>query len=178
MPNAPQIVAVLLLFTSAPPVVTNSQQAPSQPACAASEHRQFDFWIGRWEVKRPDGRVAGTNVIRREHGGCVLIESWTGAGGMTGSSVNAYNPVTKRWHQTWADSSGTLLLIDGEWREGALRLAGEMFGPQGRQQTRITWTPLSGGRLRQMWETSGDEGRTWRTAFDGLYEKLPTGAPQ
>jgi hypothetical protein len=28
------------------------------PACSAAEHRQFDFWIGRWEVFTPDGAVS------------------------------------------------------------------------------------------------------------------------
>jgi hypothetical protein len=88
---------------------------------------------------------------------------------LTGTSVNAFNPVTRRWHQTWADSSGTVLMIDGEWRDGAMRMAGEMYGPKGRQQTRITWTPLADGRVRQVWETSNDDGRTWSVAFDGLY---------
>ena len=32
-------------------------QAPAAPplACQSAEHRQFDFWIGEWEVFLPDG---------------------------------------------------------------------------------------------------------------------------
>jgi hypothetical protein len=101
----------------------------------------------------------------------VILESWTGARGMTGSSVNAYNPVTKRWHQTWADSAGTLLTLDGEWRDGAMRLEGDMASPGGRQRSRITWTPLEDGRVRQTWENSVD-GRTWRKAFEGVYKRM------
>ena len=29
------------------------QAAP--PACSSAEHRQFDFWVGDWQVHRPDG---------------------------------------------------------------------------------------------------------------------------
>ncbi len=32
----------------------------------------------------------------------------------------------------------------------------------------ITWTPNADGSVRQHWETSED-GKTWKTAFDGLY---------
>ena len=34
---------------------------------------------------------------------------------------------------------------------------------------RITWTPLEGGVVRQLWETSKDGGRTWAVVFDGRY---------
>ena len=36
---------------------------------------------------------------------------------------------------------------------------------------RITWTPLPDGRVRQLWESSIDAGRTWAVAFDGFYAK-------
>ena len=36
---------------------------------------------------------------------------------------------------------------------------------------RITWTPLDGGRVRQLWEQSQDQGKTWKSVFDGTYSK-------
>jgi hypothetical protein len=36
-------------------------------------------------------------------------------------------------------------------------------------QNRITWTPHPDGSVRQLWEQSTDEGKTWQVAFDGLY---------
>lgn len=36
----------------------------------------------------------------------------------------------------------------------------------------ITWTPLGDGRIRQHWQVSNDEGKTFSTAFDGYYERL------
>ena len=41
---------------------------------------------------------------------------------------------------------------------------------------RITWTPLDGGRVRQHWESTTDGGKTWVTAFDGLYTRRATAA--
>ena len=38
---------------------------------------------------------------------------------------------------------------------------------------RITWSKLDGGRVRQLWESSTDDGRTWSVAFDGTYVPKP-----
>jgi len=148
-------------------------QAPPAPrfGCSAPEYRQFDFWIGDWEVLNAKGDVAGTNVITREFDGCVIQERWRGARGMTGSSFNTYDPTTRKWHQTWVDNTGTLLTLDGEFRDGAMRLEGRGAGPNGVTRNRVTWTPLEGGRVRQLWEISKDEGKTWTVAFDGTYRK-------
>ena len=149
--------------------------APAQapPGCTAPEHRQFDFWLGEWTVRDPAGKVVGENRIISLHKGCVLYESWTGAGGFTGSSLNIYDAERRKWHQTWVDVSGALLLLDGEFRDGRMTLAGKS-APDAKgivTLQRITWTPLSDGRVRQLWESSKDAGATWTTAFDGYYTK-------
>jgi hypothetical protein len=148
-------------------------QAPAaQPACSSAEHRQFDFWIGDWEVKRADGKPAGRNVITREHGGCVIHEQYTGVTGYTGASLNMYDPGRKRWHQTWVDNAGLLLELNGEFTNGAMVLRGETLDAQGKATLgRITWTPRADGTVRQVWEQSTDGGATWVVAFDGIYSK-------
>ena len=37
--------------------------------CSGAEYRQFDFWLGEWEVES-GGKRAGTNRITRVQGGC------------------------------------------------------------------------------------------------------------
>ena len=61
------------------------------PPCAGAEHRQFDFWLGDWEVSDPAGKRVGHNRIEAAHGGCALIEHWTSVAGVTGTSVNLYD---------------------------------------------------------------------------------------
>ena len=86
--------------------------------CEAGDHRQFDFWLGDWNVYAPDGKLAGVNSISSEYEGCVLHERYSTDRGFSGESLNAYDPVRKVWHQTWVDSSGTLLLLEGGLRFG------------------------------------------------------------
>lgn len=133
------------------------------------EDRQFDFWLGEWEVRTAEGALAGRNRITRLFDGRGLREEWTGESGLRGTSLNAFDAARGRWHQTWVDSAGTVLLLDGELRDGAMVLEGAT--PDGRH--RITWSLLDGDpdRLRQHWEISPD-GVTWETAFDGRYTRL------
>lgn len=156
------VAAPIAQAADAPPATANP------PPCSAPEHRQFDFWLGDWDVRGPAGKVVGRNVITRLHGDCVVFESWTSANGkVTGTSFNLYNAAGKRWHQTWVDSSGSLLQLDGGLQDGRMVLV----SAPAPAMNRITWTPLPDGRVRQLWEASSDNGTTWQTAFDGYYEK-------
>jgi hypothetical protein len=167
---------LLLLFSMAPLLVAAQEDAPAQdPAgpCDAPEYRQFDFWIGDWNVMAND-QVAGTNSVRAIHGGCVLQENWqgAGAGGISGSSFNVFDRASGQWHQTWVDAGGTLLQLDGALVDGSMVLAGSRPAQNGGTALhRISWTPNEDGTVRQLWETSLDGGDSWSVLFDGLYIK-------
>lgn len=144
---------------------------PPKQSCTAAEHRQFDFWVGDWTVTRAD-KMAGTNRIESILEGCALLESWKGASGYRGHSLNFYDSARKRWHQTWIDTSGLALALDGELVNGTMVLAGTRTDPSTGHTVhdRITWTPNSNGTVRQLWEASED-GKTWSKVFDGLYSR-------
>ncbi len=140
--------------------------------CDTPEHRAFDFWLGEWNVKKPNGDLAGVNRIEREYGGCVLHERYKTDRGYSGESLNAYDAARKVWHQTWVDSSGTLLLLEGGLREGKMVLEGQTHTADGDiTKHRITWTPNADGSVRQLWESTDAEGK-WVTAFDGMYTPI------
>jgi hypothetical protein len=147
-------------------------QSPLPHVCTAPEYRQFDFWIGNWEVQLPDGKRAGTNRIEPILDGCVLRESWAGAGGSNGASYNIYDRTRKRWHQTWVSDRGALLQLDGKLENGRMRLEGEALDSAGATVLhRITWERTAPGRVRQLWESSTDGGASWSVSFDGRYLK-------
>lgn len=164
--SATLAAAVLLVAVSA-----WGQPAP-QP-CGAAEHRAFDFWVGEWNVYGPKGRLAGTNSIRREYGGCVIHERYDTGRGYSGESFNVYDAPRGLWHQSWVDSSGLLLLLEGGVREGSMVLEGQNVGTDGKlTRHRISWTPNPDGSVRQLWEST-DAAGAWQVSFDGKYTRKP-----
>ena len=160
---------ILLVFAAV--VASFAVSARATPACESPPHRQFDFWLGEWQVRTPDGKLAGVNRIAREYDGCVLHERYDTGRGYRGESINIYDPGRKQWHQTWVDTSGTLLLLEGGLRDGSMVLEGQTTAVDGRvTRHRITWTPSADGSVRQLWESTDDKGQ-WVTAFDGMYTR-------
>jgi hypothetical protein len=143
----------------------------SSSAPAGPEH-DFDFWVGEWDVVGPLGRTLGSSSIVALFGTGALAEHWRGVGGVEGRSLNSYDAERGVWHQTWVDSGGGVLMLDGGLVDGSMVLLGrardEETGAQLSQ--RITWAPEPDG-VRQHWETSADEGATWSTVFDGHYRR-------
>lgn len=142
--------------------------------CRGPEHRQFDFWLGAWEVRGADGRVQGHNEIRSVARGCALFEHWRGAGGGRGVSVNTYDAASGRWTQRWVGDGATLWL-EGGIEDGRMVLRGTAprETPRGDVLDRLTWEPLPDGRVRQSWEVSADGGSTWLNMFEGFYTPAP-----
>jgi hypothetical protein len=148
--------------------------APSAAVpCESAQNRQFDFWLGQWEVTNPAGQLAGRSRIEAILDGCVLLENWDSPSGVSGKSFNIFNAATGHWEQFWVDNSGSRLHLSGGMHEGNMVLqgvqdkAGASTGVA--QRERITWTPNADGSVRQHWETSSDDGKSWKTSFDGLY---------
>lgn len=139
-------------------------------ACASSEHRAFDFWLGRWVVRDSTGTQVGTSRITAVARGCGILEEWSGTDGSRGTSLNYYDAVTDRWHQEWVGNSGLLLHLAGGLKDGAMVLAGTRKRDGDTVLDRIRWRKLSDGRVRQEWRTSTDGGETWDLSFVGFYE--------
>jgi hypothetical protein len=109
----------------------------------------------------------------------VLHEQYDTGRGYSGSSFNIYDAGRGRWHQTWVDSSGLLLQLDGGLVDGRMVMEGETVGGGGaRTKHRITWTPNADGSVRQFWESTNAAGE-WTVNFDGKYTRLaaPTAGP-
>src|SRR3954466_11026504 len=121
----PRTVLVGLMFYLAAAAHAQTAPASKPPSCTASEYRQFDFWRGDWDVRDPNGKIVGRNRIVAIEGGCALQESWSGAGGVWGRSLNLFDNDRKRWHQTWVDNRGGFLQLDGGIVDGTMVLRGE-----------------------------------------------------
>lgn len=143
----------------------------ARPCEFDERYRQWDFWLGEWDVFGPGGQQVGSNHIYKLSNGCAFLENWTSAGGGPGHSLNYFDPVIGKWRQFWVSSNGTTIPQEGEFRDGAIHMEGRNYAPDGQsyQLFRGTWTPLEDGRVRQFLEQSTDEGQTWYTWFDGYY---------
>lgn len=143
------------------------------PCRYSPEARQFDFWIGEWEVKNTLGQFAGKSKIEMMLGDCIIFENWTSAPPnlYAGKSFNLYDAKTKKWKQTWVDDKGGMLeFIDGEYKDNKLVFITRP-DPQ-KQVTRLTFYNLEPNLVRQHFEVTRDEGKTWTTTTDLFYYRL------
>jgi hypothetical protein len=166
-------VALLALALLQSPAPSGAPKAPPSPgtACLPAAFHQFDFWIGEWEVSNqqpPPGRTppASKSRISRILSGCAILEEYETAQGYAGKSLNFHDAQGGRWRQVWIDTGGSPLFLAGGLEGNSMVMRDD--GASG-AINRITWTPLEGGKVRQLWETSKDQGKTWQVAFDGLY---------
>lgn len=135
-------------------------------ACTAPEHRQFDFWVGRWDVY-PTGkdRLVAHSLIEKLYNGCGVRENWMPLNNQTGGSLNIYLPAEKHWEQFWIDSGGTRAVFTGGWNGTAMVIQGNWGGPT----VRMTYSKNADGSVRQFGEQSTDEGKSWKPSFDFTY---------
>lgn len=142
--------------------------------CNTEEHRQFDFWLGEWDVT-PAGATApvAVNNISSVQDGCVVFEQYA-AGGFTGMSINFYDPALKAWRQTWMSNGGGAVYLQGGLNaDGAMEMTDKDLPVSAATGVvnKVTWTPKPDGGVRQFWQSSKDGGKTWAVVFDGLYTK-------
>ncbi len=149
-------------------------QAPKPIDCETSpERRQFDFWLGEWEVTDEAGeKTLGHNTIGKRENGCYVFEAWRSAGGGTGSSMNYYDPTLGKWHQLWLDGGYSIIKTAGGIVDGAMVMTGTIHYLEAgtTHPFRGTWTPLPDGRVRQFFEQADEEGN-WQAWFNGYYRK-------
>jgi len=71
-------------------------------------------------------------------------------------------------------------LLEGGLKDGAMVLS-DATTP-GRKQdapvNEVRWTKESDGTVRQLWVTTDDGGKTWKTAFDGRYVRSSRPQPR
>lgn len=135
--------------------------------------RQFDFWIGEWEVFRNGTeQLAGYSSITSVIGGSAIEENYkTPNGQYLGTSLNAYNKEKDQWEQYYLDNGGMTLHITGGWSNGQMILQNNQIMQGKKVYNRISWTPLEDGTVRQLWEQRNTEAEEWKVSFDGIYKK-------
>lgn len=144
-------------------------------ACTGDEYRQFDFWLGEWDVTAAgNAQPTAASRISSKQDGCVVLEEYSVGTAFTGMSINFYDGAKKIWHQTWMSNAGGSVYLEGALnKDGAMVLTDKDLPISKISGTinRVTWTPNQDGSVRQFWQSSTDGGEIWSVAFDGLYTK-------
>jgi len=147
--------------------VVEGTRRNATPCEHTAEDRQFDFWIGEWNVETTTGQAAGTSKVERILNGCALLENWSGGG--DGKSLNIYNANRKQWQQFWVDASGEVHEYAGGLINGEMHFQGPATDHSGnRTMRRMTFTRIDGGRVKQKGEVSPD-GKNWSVEYELIY---------
>ena len=165
---------LLVLVVTGAPGLSAQTNTPS-PCNSKPEYRQFDFWIGEWEVTNADGQFLGMNKIELILDGCVVLENWTSASpNYSGKSFNYYNSIRGKWEQKWIDNQGISIEFEGLYDADnkSLNYVGKGFNPADSSwiDYKLTFYNISEDYMRQIWEQSSD-GENWTTLFDGHYRR-------
>ncbi len=155
--------------------VLDAFDALVQPCKHDAHFRDFDFWVGDWDVRptgQPPAGPPARNTVTLEDNGCVVMEHWTSPSGSEGQSFNIYDRSYGMWRQTWVDNGGGQHDYRGNLEGGNMVFLGDTPAPngqRGRIPTRLTFFHISKDSVRQFSEVSPDSGRTWQVSYDLMY---------
>ncbi len=174
-------VILFFVFLLASGMVPTPTRADDLVATGPDVERQFDFWIGEWQVNNrflgPDGEWYDRGTARATIvpilDGRALVERWSGTtnGNKTiGFSLRSWHPDEGRWAilLNWPGggrpSFGTM---KGSFRHGRGEFfSGEYTDAQGRPtQQRFTFSDARLESCRWDSATTHDGGKSWRTTW-------------
>ncbi len=151
----------------------------AQNPCSSPVYRQFDFWLGEWEVFNVNGKKAGDSKISLILDSCIILEEWTSANitqgiRYAGKSFNTYNSRTKQWQQTWVDNvGGSTEFLSGKYENnniifqtGSFQLSKDTVAIR-----KLTFYNMGKDKVRQHGEISKDNGNSWVTEYDLEYRR-------
>jgi hypothetical protein len=154
-------------------------EAQKTPCTTDPVYRQFDFWIGQWDVYAKNRKKAGDSKIDLILDSCIILENWKSASASqgvyyAGQSFNTYNSTTKQWQQTWVDNvGGTTEFLEGHFENNKMIFLTKPF--QLSKDTiairRLTFYNLDVNKVRQFAEITKDNGATWSTEYDLEYRR-------
>ena len=150
------------------------QAKKNQRPCAYTpENRQFDFWLGEWNVSTTQGAVpSGNSNIELILEDCVVQENWKSLDSpYAGKSYNIYNASLKRWEQYWVDNVGGNIFFYGGLKDGVMDYwTDDLPQPDGTKLKRhLQFFKLGPDSVRQLSQGSSDGGKSWQVEYDFTY---------
>lgn len=148
-------------------------------ACDTPKHKQFDFWLGDWQVfDGATNQLIAFDRVEKQFRGCVVQQDLVWLTDqfrrpdldyrISGRSVSVMTG--EGWVMLWMDTYGSSGLV-----EGGLQADGNMVfqtrdsGPD-RPRIKGVWQRGTDGTVRNTGYRSSDGGRTWNKYFDYVYK--------
>ena len=176
-------VSLLALFAGARETrAVETARPPAPPPCTASELRQFDFWVGDWELTshspmpgKDEWQVdpgTPTDHVEVVLDGCGLLQRWEGvpdgttATPLRGMSLSKWEPAIGKWRQVWIDNQGPMLIFTGEFKDGRMELYTDPREADGKTIVmRQVFQGIARERMSWSWERSEDAGKSFRPVW-------------
>jgi len=187
MGKANMVKPVVLLAVGMSIACISASAITAENACADPEDRQFDFWIGEWDIvnrQRNPGNPADASfyptgpAVGRAYpvaGGCAIAEQWRGElswGLVQGFSLRTYDAQSGKWILllNWpapnAPTPSPFSIRDGEFRHGRGEFFSSTTSTDGTTTlSRFTFSDINDDRFRWDSAASTDGGVSWRTSW-------------
>ncbi len=161
---------IITLFSMASLSYAQNEDCP----CCNDFHKQFDFWVGEWNVYDTTGILVGENSITKLEDGCILNEHWRSVNGGSGRSYNYFNSTDSTWNQVWIDNQGGNLVLKGKREGDKMILKSELLKGQKVKfyYNKISWTLNTDGSVTQLWEILDQNHKVLSVAFEGIYRRM------
>jgi hypothetical protein len=167
-----------MLVALALAVASPATPRPPTAPCSPPEYRQLDFWVGEWDAEfaLPGGKTgrAVNRITRDEYGDCVIAEHFEQADiGYVGASHSTYDPLKKKWVQTWVDSGGAYItLIGGPVTGQPYSFELVTTEPKGPKQawSRMIWQDVKPDSFTWRWQARQADG-SWADSWVIKYRR-------
>lgn len=161
------------------------QPAAVTSRCVADTNFQrLAFWVGDWEVLDSSGAHYATQRVHAVLDACAITVEWVGRSGDKGLGLSAFDRRSGEWRQVYVSNqmpspSGVQLRRSDPSYDGpGVRFIPLIDPPDGNPaRSRVTILPSGEHRVVQLFETSSDGGKTWRTLFKALHRPLESAGP-
>ena len=153
---------------------TNKQpntQSDSAEIAVSDEKRQFDFWIGTWELTWGDDQ-SGTNHVEAILDGQVIQENFDGQPSipLKGISLSTYDVVLHKWRQTWVDNEGSYIDLIGEFKDNQMMLSTQRQAGDAMIQFRMIFYNITANEFDWNWERLNNE-NMWVSVWQIHYRR-------
>ena len=181
------VTAATVAVVSAGGGPRGSGASPAQDPSLRDGQHDFDFEFGAWKIRlsRLQRPLSGSTTWVEYEGTSVVRRVWNGranlgelevagpAGQIKGLTLRLYNPASRQWNISWANSSdGTMgPPMIGEFRNGR----GEFFNQEllnGRAiYVRFIFSDITPASFRFEQAFSDDGGKTWEANWKATFTR-------